>query len=227
MPFTLDNVIPWGRSMNEYIAMFDLSRTELDSNILSCADGPAGFNGEMHALGRTVASVDPLYQFSTAEIRRRIDEVYPLVMEQLRKNVADYVWTTFASPEELGKIRMKTMERFLVDLPGGINEGRYLAHSLPKLPFTDKTFDLALCSHFLFLYSEQLSTDFHCQSLQEMLRVAKEVRIFPLLTLERKPSPHFKSVCDWLDQNGYHFEIKQVNYEFQRGGNQMMRMQQK
>ena len=57
MAFTLDKVVPWGRSMEEYVSMFSLSSGELDSRILGCADGPASFNAEMHAQGSSVVSV--------------------------------------------------------------------------------------------------------------------------------------------------------------------------
>ena len=224
MPFTLDAVVPWGRSMDGYIAMFDLSAADLDSKIVSCADGPASFNAEMRARGRTVVSVDPVYQFTAEEIRSRIDATYSTVVEQLHQNLHHYVWTRFPSPEALGRFRMTTMDTFLADFPEGREEGRYLPYSLPDLPFEDRTFDLALCSHFLFLYSGRLSADFHCRALDEMLRVAKEVRVFSLLTLGREASPHLHAVREHLGECGRKHEVKRVDYEFQRGGNQMLRI---
>lgn len=44
MGFALDKVVPWGRSYEEYISMFDLSEADLQLRILGCGDGPAGFN---------------------------------------------------------------------------------------------------------------------------------------------------------------------------------------
>ena len=224
MPFTLDQVIPWGRSMDEYKAMFALSEQDLDSQILSCADGPAGFNAEMHVRGKRVISIDPIYQFSAEEIQRRIDAVYPTVMEQLQQNPDDFVWTSIASPEALGKLRLKTMARFLDDFPAGKTAERYQSCCLPDLSFANQTFDLALCSHFLFLYSRQFSEDFHRQAIQEMLRVAAEVRIFPLITLEGQASPHLKATYKWLTASGLRHEVKTVDYEFQRGGNRMLKI---
>ncbi|MCL7488382.1 MAG: hypothetical protein M8357_09450 [Desulfobulbaceae bacterium] len=135
--------------MDEYIAMFDLSAQDLASRILSCADGPAGFNAEMRAAGRTVFLVDPVYQFNAEEIRDRIDAVYPTVMEQLDQNLDDYVWTRIPPPDALGKLRLETMEKFLADFSGGKKEGRYRPGCLPALPFEDQAFDIVLCSHFL------------------------------------------------------------------------------
>ena len=224
MPFALEDVVPWGRSMQEYVAMFGLSEQDLDSRILGCADGPASFNAEMNAQGRRVVSVDPVYQFTGEEIRRRIDATYSTVMEQLYENLDDFVWTRIPSPEALGELRMRAMKRFLADYSRGKEEGRYLAAGLPHLPFKDGAFDLALCSHFLFLYSDQLSAEFHCRAIQEMLRVASEARIFSLVTLGGQPSPHVEVVCQELRKLDRDFEIKTVGYEFQRSGNRMLRV---
>ena len=224
MPITLDNVIPWGRSMEEYIAMFGLSERDLDARILGCADGPASFNTEMFSRGKTVISVDPIYQFSAEEIRKRIYATCPTILEQLCQNRDDYIWNKIESPQSLCELRMAIMERFLNDFPAGKLANRYLPYSLPELPFEDQIFDLTLCSHFLFLFSDMFSADFHCLAIQDMLRISREVRIFPLLTLAREPSPHLDIVCGHFRGLGRNCEITTVDYEMQRGANQMLRI---
>lgn len=74
------------------------------------------------------------------------------------------------------------MRRFLKDFPQGREEGRYCADELPTLGFANVEFDLVLCSHFMFTYSDQLSTDFRVAAIEEMCRVAGEAPIFPLLS---------------------------------------------
>ena len=120
---------------------------------------------------------------------------------------------------------MAAMRTFLADWPAGCAQGRYVAGALPALPFSDRSFDLALCSHFLFLYSEQLTDAFHLAAIREMCRVASEVRIFPLLELGGRPSRHVPAVVDRLRRDGLEVTIETVPYEFQRGGNQMLRIQ--
>ena len=208
--------------MEEYAAMFALSQGELNSSILGCADGPASFNAEMTARRRVVVSVDPVYQFSSEEIRAQVDRTYPTILQQLRENHGDYVWTRVSSPEELGRLRMESMNKFLADFPGGRVTGRYLPGDLTLLPFENQAFDLALCSHFLFLYSGQLSVEFHFRAIAEMLRVAKEVRIFPLVTLGGKPWPYLEALCHYLYECDRTAEVRTVDYEFQRGANQML-----
>ncbi len=86
MAFTLDKIVPWGRSFDEYIAMFDLSRQDIASRILGCGDGPASFNCILTRRGGHIVSVDPIYHFSAAEIGSRINEIYEEVIKQTEKN---------------------------------------------------------------------------------------------------------------------------------------------
>lgn len=245
----LQDVVPWGRSLAEYRRMFALTDADLDRTILGCGDGPASFNAEMTHLGRQVTSIDPIYQFSAAEIRRRVQAVYRPVLEQVRLHAGHFVWTQFEDPEALGRSRLATMQRFLADYDHGNAVGRYRPHALPRLPFANQQFELALCSHLLFLYSHQRSLTFHLQSILELVRVATEVRIFPLVTLEGQRSPHLDAVLTTLNDPDLVAELAQVRrcsspqfpavkaiapriiatiepvaYEFQRGGNEMLRL---
>ncbi len=224
MSFTLENVVPWGRSFDEYAAMFALSEDDLQKRILGCGDGPASFNSLHSRQGGRVLSVDPLYRFSAEEVRRRIGETYSDVMEQTRKNMHEFIWKDIRTVDELGRLRMTAMEEFLSDYPLGLEQGRYVDGTLPQLPFPDGEFDLAVCSHLLFLYSEQFSADFHIASIRELCRVAGEVRIFPLLELGARKSRHLQAVTAGLNAEGYNLSIIPVPYEFQVGGNQMMKV---
>lgn len=99
--------------------------------------------------------------------------------------------------------------------------------SLPDLPFDDGAFDLALPSHLLFLYSEQFDLAFHIRALEEMLRVAAEVRVFPLLQIGGTPSPHVEGVVDAFGSRSADATVEPVAYEFQRGGNRMLRLRRR
>ena len=223
MPFSIDRVVPWGRSLDEYRAMFALSEGDLTRRIVGCGDGPASFNAELSARGGNVVSVDPLYRFSGAAIERRVRETFPTMMEQTRANRNDFVWTHVRSLADLGRRRMQALHGFLADFEAGRQSGRYVEAALPVLPFADAAFELALSSHFLFLYSVQFDLDFHLAALQEMLRVAAEVRVFPLLQLGGAPSPHVPRVREALAA-GVRATVEPVPYEFQRGGNHMLRL---
>jgi ubiquinone/menaquinone biosynthesis C-methylase UbiE len=81
---------------------------------------------------------------------------------------------------------------------------------LPNLPFTDLSFDLALCSHFLFLYSTQLGEAFHRSAIREMCRVIGDVRIFPLLGLGSTPSPWVQPIIEEFTADGFSVSIEDV-----------------
>ena len=212
MSFTLEKVVPWGRSFDEYVSMFALTNCDLKKRFLGCGDGTASFNYELTSKGGSIISVDPIYQFSAKEIEKRIEITYPVVMEQTSNNRDEFVWKNIRSVEELGRVRMAAMRKFLDDYPEA--DKRYINAKLPTLPFKDQEFDIALTSHFLFLYSEQFSLDFHLQSIKELCRIAKETRIFPILELGTKVSRHLVKAVQNLEEDGYQSEIEKVKYEF-------------
>ena len=223
MPFELDRVVPWGRCFDEYARMFALTGADLSGRILGCGDGPASFNREATERGHTVVSCDPIYAFTASEIEQRVRETSQLILSETRRNQADFVWTYFRSVKALGEVRLRAMRDFIEDFPRGKSDGRYIEAGLPVLPFADREFDLALSSHFLFLYSEQLSHDFHVASIVEMCRVACEARVFPLTQIGGARSRHLDGVMKTLGGRGLSVELVEVPYEFQKGGNQMLR----
>ena len=222
--FTLDDVVPWGRSFDEYARMFSLTDADLNKKIVGCGDGPASFNFELSERGGSVVSVDPINQFSPKRIRQRIDETSSQIIEQLHANKERFFWTQFESPDDVVNQRLKAMELFLDDFDAGVDQGRYVNASLPVLPFADQNFDIALCSHLLFLYSEHFSLESHIQTIKEMSRVASDVRIFPLLDLQGKISTYVQPVITTLQAEDYLVERVIVEYEFQQGGNEMLRV---
>jgi len=220
----LANIIPWGRTLLEYKEMFNLTENDLKREILGCGDGPASFNAELTSCGGNVISVDPTYRFSKEQFASRIDEVAEVVMAQVRQNADAFVWKNIANPDALYKMRMSAMKQFLEDYEAGKKEGRYIEASLPHLPFQEQQFDLALSSHFLFLYSEHLDEQFHKEAIAEMLRIAKEVRIFPLVTLTGEVSLHLEPIMDYFNSRGYACNVVKMGYEFQKGGDEMLQI---
>ncbi len=224
MALKLDDVVPFGRSFDEYRRIFALTEEDLGRKIIGAADGPAGFNAEMRRRGKRVVSVDPIYEFSGEEIEMRFYEAVDGVIEQVRTTPGDWTWTYHESPEGLRANRVRALETFLPDYEAGKKEGRYVTGELPRLGFKDGAFDIALCSHFLFLYSDKFGYEFHRDSILEMMRVAGEARIFPMLALSLARSPYIEPLREELESRGFTVGITKVDYEIQRGGNEMMRV---
>jgi len=222
MGMKLKNVVPLGRSFDEYRLMFNLSKQDLDRRIISVADGPASFNAEMHAMGKEVVSIDPIYMFSAKDIQHKFDKVVGNIIEQVRNTPGDWTWTYHMSPDDLKQHRSEALTKFVADFEQGKRDGRYQVGELPALEFQDDAFDIALSSHFLFLYSDHYDYNFHKASVYEMLRVSGEARIFPLLDLMLKRSPYIERLTQELESDGFTVKIKKVPYEIQRGGNEMM-----
>jgi hypothetical protein len=224
MAMQLDQVVPFGRSFDEYVRMFSLSDRDLQKTILSVADGPASFNAEGTQQGCQIQSVDPLYAFKGEEIRSRFYAVLDDIITQIKNTPDSWVWRYHPSPDALRGHRVEVVERFYADYAAGKAAGRYTFGELPHLSYEKASYDLALSSHFLFLYAEQLDTDFHIAAIDEMLRVSQEVRIFPLLTLSQEKSPHLVPVMNHLSAAGYQCQVEKVDYELQPGGDEMLRI---
>jgi len=223
MAIGYEDVVPWGRNFDEYCRMFDLNEKELKLKILGCGDGPASFNVHCNQMGGNVTSVDPIYQYTRDEIKKRIDENYNDVISQTKNNSNKFVWNSITSVEHLGRIRMEAMETFLETYEEIKKEKRYIPGMLPDLPFSDNEFDITLCSHFLFLYSDNLSFQFHVDAIHEMLRVSKETRIFPILDANTNKSVYLPGILAVFKEKN--IEIRKVNYEFQVGGNEVLIIQ--
>jgi hypothetical protein len=226
MSFELKNTVPWGRNLEEYKSMFNLTKSEMNKRIISFGDGPASFNYEMKKQGKSVTSIDPIYQFSKKDLKKRIEETKDTVIKQMKENKDNFIWTSIRNVDELERIRMGAMSDFINDFELGISQNRYIHHELPETTnFKEQTFDLGLSSHFLILYSK-LGVDFHIKSIAEMLRICKEVRVFPILNLNAEKSEVLKSIKEGFEKD-YILSIEPVQYEFQKGGNKMLKMQRK
>ncbi len=168
-----------------------------------------------------VISFDLIYQFSKTDIEKRIEEVRVIVMQQMRENMDNYVWTNIKDLDELEFTRMSAMKKFLSDYEKGKAEGRYVFHELPnRLLYEDNYFDIGLSSHFLLMYTS-LGYDFHIASITEMLRVCKEIRIFPIVDLDANKTDLTVKVMDYFKKD-YNVESVKTDYEFQKGENKLL-----
>lgn len=220
--FDFETAVPWGRSFLEYRAFFALGGIEVGTRILDCGGGPSSFTAEAVEAGFQACAVDPLYSITAERIAQRIQAVRPVMLESIRKARTRFVWDYYGTPEKQEAVRLAAMKRFLDDYGAPKRRGLYASAMLPFLPFRDGSFDIALSSHFLLLYSRQFNLAFHIAAVRDMLRVANTVRIFPLLDLDGRPSEHLGPLRAALAQDRIATRIEPVAYEFQKGGNEML-----
>lgn len=116
---------------------------------------------------------------------------------------------------------MSAMSMFLEDFERGKTEGRYIYHNLPeKINAEDNTYDIGLSSHFLLMYTD-LGYDFHIKAISEMLRVCREIRIFPVCDLDGSKTELIDNVKNYFSKD-YDVKLLKTEYEFLKDGNKMM-----
>jgi hypothetical protein len=211
-------VLVTSRSYAEYEAMFDL--TELPDSILDCCAGGASFTAEAAARGVDAIAADPAYELEPAELVDTVRRSLPATAGIVDEHAGSFVWHWYGSPERKDQFRIEAADAFLQDV--AVAPERYVAAGLPELPFGDRRFELALCSHLLFTWADKYDRDWHLASLRELIRVSNhEVRIFPLVMQGAgDPVPYLPELLETLD--GVTWEIRKVPYEFQAGANEML-----
>ena len=189
--------------------------------ILSIADGPSSFNKEARAKGAIVDSVDPVYGMPIEEIKAYFKKSYDYNKGCFLENRQAFVMKNEQEIEALLAKRSRTFELFLEDFTA--NPTNYKAGRLPALSGLTPGYDLCLCSNFLFLFSHLFDLDFHIAAISELLRLAGEVRIFPLYDIEGKQSPYVAAVIELFSKTCT-VTIEQVPYEVYKNGNRMLRI---
>ena len=211
-----------GRTWAEYLKMFDLKTKHLvNGRILDCAAGASSFTAEMSKKGYDVIALDILYDEYPDVLRHKYNEHMNVLIEGLA-STDSFVWNFFSNIEDLKEKRDNACREFIEDYK--INrETNYIKSDLNNLPFPDNSFSMVLCSHLLFIYDHRLNYKFHLNTIKEMIRVSsKEVRIYPLVK-NRKLKSNFVE-CIIKDLSDVDIQIVKVDYEFRKGGNEMMRI---
>ena len=221
--FGLSGVTPRGRRAFEYEAFFDLSADTLSGTVLDCGAGPSSFSAEMTQRGVKAMALDPIYGSAVSTLRADLARAEERIRVAFAAEHDRFVWDFYGDTERLLTTRRQAAETFFSDFPLGQPLGRYICGELPELPFGTSRFDLALCSHLLFLYDHELDLKFHLEALSEMTRVAAEVRVFPLISLDGTPSRFVPEARSFLEQLGLEVSLEPVSFEFQRGANRMFR----
>lgn len=221
-PRGLGDIIVTARPYDEYGAMFHLKDEDvLAGPVLDCPAGAGGFAAGARARGADVTAVDPEYAEpypALVDVARR-DTL--LGNQYVRDNPAMYVWGFFRDPDEHLERRSAAIDAF--DADRRAHPDRYVAGALPALPFRDSAFRLVLSSHLLFVYPDHFDYAAHLAAVRELLRVASgEVRMFPLVDTTAEPWPMLDDLRRDLDEDGAESEVRRVDYEFIRGGDQML-----
>jgi ubiquinone/menaquinone biosynthesis C-methylase UbiE len=221
VPNVIGDLIVTSRPLAEYQAMFGLGDDDLRRSILDCAGGAASFTAEVRGLGGHATACDPSYSVTAAEFANLTTRETRRGNDYVREHSDEYIWSYFADPEDHFTQRSESGRRFVADYTA--HPEHYVHGRLPELPFSDNSFELVLCSHLLFSYADRLPFEFHLAAITELSRVAqREVRIFPLVAIGNHRYERIGELRTELAATGIATEIRSVDYEFQRGANQML-----
>lgn len=221
----LPTVSFFGRTLAEYSQFFALDLPALRGcDVLDVAAGPSSFAAEACQRRIDAVAVDPFYGAPADDLGARITADYDRMFAQIRANPR--LFKVGASPRFFDSIeaaeldRRVAAQRFLNDYAAHFAHGRYVGAALPHLPFFDRTFDLVLCAHLLFVYAARFDFDWHLAACRELVRVsAGEVRIHPLCGPDGRPYPKLAALRRELKASGIESEVIPVPYEFFAGTN--------
>ena len=187
----LDTMKFFGRLASDYREMFDVSPEQLrGQRILDCPGGPCSFVAEACAAGAHAVAVDPLYAHTADELHARCEADIEGTIKAMSAYPGAFADLDLA---QYAETKRTALRGFLADYPAGRAAGRYVAASLPALPFADRAFDRTFSAHLLFTYSDPASGGilldspfteaWHVQAVQELLRVTeRSLHLYPTTT---------------------------------------------
>lgn len=217
-------LVLWGHQVDEYQEMFALSDENQPNSILEYGCGPSAVNATFTEQGRRIVSVDPLFSLDKDSLCHKVELIFSDMITRVNKEQEKFDFSLYGTIQGLINKRRMGMKLFFDDYQKGQREHRYIGSHDSVLPFNDFAFDLALSSHYLFADLDDQDVDSHLSVIKELARIAKEVRIFPLIDRHHQPSPFLGPVLLDLQQNNYGIEVKEVPYHLQPSGNAMLRV---
>lgn len=220
----LPTVSFFGRTLAEYAQFFSLDLDALRGrDVLDVAAGPSSFTAEACARRIDAVAVDPFYAGPPEDLAAQVESDYTRMFAQMRAKPQLFRGRSFPSIDAAEADRRLAAQRFLTDYSAHFMHGRYVGGALPQLPFFDRTFDLVLCAHLLFIYSARFDFDWHLAACRELVRVsAGEVRIHPLCGADGKPYSKLPALRRELRDGGIESEVVSVDYEFFLGSTSML-----
>lgn len=214
----------WGQHLDEYIDMFALSNTDLDKRFLEYNSGASAFNTELTKRSLSCVSCDPWFDLHKQSLAKKIKLNFNERLKQLQDNSKNIDLTRYGSFENLIRYRQEGIDLFLEDYELGIKDGRYLAINGLELPFENFAFDFVLAANNFFSDLDFQTVEYHLTLIKELARVAKDVRIFPLVDTNGEPSSLLGPILLGLNQDNYGVEVRDVAYHLQIRGNAMLRV---
>ena len=188
--------------------------------VLDCLSGPDSFVAELNALGGDAVGVDMVYDKSAEELEARGQVDIAKCIAKMKLLPEFFPALDF---DQYSKQKTLALELFIADYKK--NRHRYFHSLLPNLPFADRSFEIVLSAHLLFVYSPieedgfmnsgGLDMERHLQAVREIARVSsREIRIYPTVAMNSSPRRHrsVQSIVDDLCVNGWETTFEPSQY---------------
>ena len=213
----------WVYCLDDYRLMFDLTDADLQKRILDYPGGISSVTAEMHALGLNAVSGDEFYSSNISEVENFAEKVLKEDIVHLQSHPEILQAEQAQALDALIESWQQRKQQFVSDYRQGIETERYRQMHMPSLPFSPNRFDIALCSDLLFHTQgrEGYSPE---HLIEELARVASEVRVYPLLDETGAITKTLGPVMLHLQESNFGVEVRSIDYQQLKGGNAMMRV---
>lgn len=231
--FKLASVAFFGRSFAEYEEMFEFTPEQWrGKKVLDVASGPASFAAEAKRHGISVTACDPRYGSDSGALQSLASFDIDTCMAKTKETPQHFLRTCDEEHDRFKAEKLRALKKFAEDYTASDAVERYVKASLPDLPFEHGQFDIALCATLLFVYSDISSGgvlpdspfdyDFHFASVRELLRVAREVRIYPLKGMNMDVHPYLTKLLDDLSHLDIKQELRPARFRDIKGADQFL-----
>lgn len=212
----------WVYDFADYLQMFNLDTVDLEKKILDFPGGISSFNAQAHADHQQVISIDSIYKADFSTMQQDADAMLAKREQDMSAQQQEYLQSQIDIKEIFTTWR-QTVARFLQDYPSGYEQGRYVHIGSTTWPFQPHQFDIALCSDLNLYELDNLNLSL-LDIIKQLVRISKEIRIFPLLSASGNIATDWGPVMLWLQEHNFGQEIKQIDFQQLCGSNAMLRI---
>jgi hypothetical protein len=214
LSFIRRNTMNWIYNLDDYQGIFGLNAQELQKRIIDFPGRISSVNAELYAKGYYMVSADPSYQLSPEEMRAHAYQILQTGIQNLDPN-QDH-------SSLIAKWRV-SVETFLSDYTLGKKEGRYKVLNHPPFHQLEHSFELLLCTDYLFNSAQSLTLSVQ-NIMDELCKLANEIRIFPLPNLQSVVAAELGPIMLSLQNRNFGVEVRGVEYPERKDANAVLRV---
>ena len=217
-------LVLWGHHFSEYVDMFDLEEDLTGKKILEFACGPTAVNYELSSKGHFIQSCDPWFSDDVDAMHQRFNQQLQQQIQRMKEHPERFNFDKYGGIDTFITKREHGFDQFFQDYMTGVHQGRDQTFDNGHLPFEHSSFDIALCSNFLFADLAEQGLAFQLAWIKELARVANDIRIYPLTDQQGRVSEILGPVLLQLQQDGFQVVIQEVPFRLVPNSKAMLKL---